>query len=365
MSHNFHPIKIEKIKKETEDAVSIYFYVPTDLQDIFKYTSGQYLTLKLVVNGEELRRPYSICTSPVENKLGVNVKRVDRGKVSNYLNDQAANLDHIELMAPDGRFVIDARADYKRDHYFFSAGSGITPIISMIKTLLEEEPKSSAYLLYGNKNEESIIFKSELEALSEKYKGQFYMMNILSQPKKEKAGGLKGLFGKSKSSWRGLTGRIDSNSITELLNEYPSKTGNNIFYICGPGDMIDKTSEILLAKGYNEDTIKREYFTAADAGEQGETTGTSGAVKVNLEGKAYNIVVPADKTILEVLIANGVDAPFSCTSGACSTCVAKVNSGKVNMDACHALDDDEIENGYILTCQAHPEGSGVEITYEA
>jgi len=365
MSHNFHPLKIEKIKKETKDAVSIYFDVPSDLQDTFKYTSGQYLTMKLTVNGEELRRPYSICTSPVENKLGVNVKRIEGGRVSNYLNDNAASIETIELMAPEGRFVVKTSPDYKRDHYFFCAGSGITPIISMIKTLLEEEPKSCAYLLYGNKNAESIIFKEELDQLAEKYQGQFHKMNILSQPKKEKATGLKGLFGKSISNWKGLTGRIDSGSITELLNEYPSKTGNNTFYICGPGDMIDKTSEILLSKGYNEDQIKREYFTAADGDNTDTANATSGAVKVNLEGKVFSVVVPADKTILEALIADGVDAPFSCTSGACSTCVAKVNNGKVNMDVCHALDDDEIEDGYILTCQAHPEGAGVEITYEA
>jgi ring-1,2-phenylacetyl-CoA epoxidase subunit PaaE len=364
MSNTFHSLSLKKTVQETSDTISIYFDIPDSLKSNFSFVPGQYLTLKVKVNGEELRRPYSICSANFESDLAVTVKRVEGGRVSNWLNDKAASISSIEVMEPDGNFVIKLNPDLKRNHVFICAGSGITPVMSMIKSTLEDEPKSSCYLLYGNTNEDSIIFESELQKLSAKYEGQLFVKHTLSKPKTKKAGGLKGIFGKKKSNWSGWTGRINGSKLEEFLNEITARSPKDQYYLCGPGTMIDDMKSALKSREVNSDQIHNEYFTTADTGKEKANAGSQGDVEVVLNKQTVKVFVSKEKTILEALVDAGFDPPYSCTSGACSTCVAKVISGSVEMDACHALDDDEIKDGYILSCQAHPSSTNVKISYD-
>ena len=364
MSQDFNTLRIAKIVSETDEAKSIYFEVPEQLKEAYQFKAGQYLTLKFTIDGKEVRRAYSICVSPLEGKLGVNVKRVKNGLVSNYVNDHLKEGQEVEVMTPDGKFGIDLRDDYHRDFYFFTAGSGITPVVSMIKTILEEEPKSRIHLCYGNRNENSIIFKEEFDRLAEKYKGQFSLTHTLSKPNREKAGGLKGMFSKGKISWQGWQGRIDGPMIDKFLAEHPKQGKETHYFVCGPGAMIDTILDYLEGKGVGSDRLHSEHFSAAVAPSMAIDSGIASNVKVTLNGTTHEIKVPSDKTILDVLIDEKIDAPYSCTSGACSTCMGKKVSGEVTMDACYALDDSEVEEGYILVCQSRAVSPEVEITFD-
>ncbi|MBT8232544.1 MAG: ferredoxin--NADP reductase [Saprospiraceae bacterium] len=367
MSNTFNSLKVLDKINETIDSCSFLLSIPEDLKDVYNFTSGQYITVSVNINGEEQRRAYSIFTSPSEDKFGFTVKRVDGGKVSNFLIDEVSIGGTLDIMAPEGKFILEPNVDLSRDHYFIAGGSGITPIMSMIITLLEEEPLSTAYLLYANRNENNIIFEKALNWLTEKYKDQLIVTYILSQPNREKTGGLKGLFSKGKTTWTGLTGRINKKCLANFLNDNPSKSKNDYFYLCGPGGLIETAEEFLKSKGIDSSKIKREYFSNAHEQKSGTQTEMSGecTADVQLNGEKFQINIPGDKTVLEALLDQGKDAPYSCTSGACSTCIAKVSKGKVEMDACFALDDDEIEKGFVLACQARVKTPELEINFDA
>jgi ring-1,2-phenylacetyl-CoA epoxidase subunit PaaE len=363
MSHEFHKLTVKKVVEETDQSKSIYFDIPDNLKDDYKYRAGQYLTLRFDVNGKEERRSYSLCTSPTEGDYGVNVKRVKKGLISNHINDTLKAGSHVDVMTPDGKFTLDLVEHKQRDFYFFASGSGITPIISMIKTILEEEPKSTCHLLYGNTNEDCVIFKNELEQLASKYTGQFIYQQTLSKPNREKSGGLKGLFSKGKMNWSGWVGRIDKSKVDQFLGDYPKKSVEAHYLVCGPGAMIDTIIDHLEGKGIDNEFLHTERFVSTKP--VGTAAGVGATVKVTLAGKQYEVTVPSDKTILDALIDEKIDAPYSCTSGACSTCVAKVHSGEVSMDVCYALDDSEVKSGYILACQARCQSDVVELTFES
>ena len=366
MDHSFYTLKIVDLKKETADTVSVTFSVPEELKGTFEYTQGQYLTLKFDINGESFRRSYSMCSAPIEENITVTVKRVKGGKVSNYINSKLKQGDEVEVMPPQGRFFTDLNPDQRKSYYLIGAGSGITPLFSILKSILEEEPQSTVYLLYGNRNEDSIIFYPALKELSEKYTGQLFVEHILSQPNREKSKGISGLFSKGKITWEGKVGRINRSVVRNFLADYPMNNRTAEFFVCGPGDMIDAVSEELMAQDIDKKHIHHERFvTAAEAAKVKPMDGKDGAnLKVKLDGRAIEVAVPAGKTILNVLLDEKYDPPYSCTSGACSTCMAKVINGTVKMDVCYALDDDEVAEGYILTCQAHPTSSEVEITFD-
>ena len=362
---DFHKIRVAEVITETESCVSILFDIPEELKSEFDFTSGQYLTVKADIAGEEVRRAYSICTAPHEDQLGVSVKIVEGGKMSTYLNTKVEKGDILEIMRPDGRFTLTTLQDTQRDHYFFAAGSGITPVSSMIKSMLEQESKSTAYLLYGNKDEENIIFKNEIESLKEKYEGQIVVEMTLSQPKTEKSTGIMGVLGKKRTSWSGLKGRIDSAKVARFVQENPPKSEHAEYYICGPGAMIETVQTTLMGNGVDKSNIHKEYFTSGDGSTADLSQASGGSIlHAKLGGKSIELAIAKNKTLLDTMLDAGHEAPYSCTSGACSTCMAKLTKGTVEMEACFALDDDEIADGYILTCQAHATSSEVEVNFD-
>ncbi|NJL77596.1 MAG: 2Fe-2S iron-sulfur cluster binding domain-containing protein, partial [Saprospiraceae bacterium] len=239
-----------------------------------------------------------------------------------------------------------------------------TPLMSILKTVLEEEPKSVVYLLYGNRGEEDIIFKTTLDRLTQRYEGQFKVTYTLSQPRREKQKGIGGWFAKGTTQWDGAIGRIDAPMIKKFLQESPAQGKQVEYFICGPGDMITSVERTLKNNGVAEEYIHAEYFTT-NASDIQSIKGTANAqVTVHLNGSTIEIEVPSSQTILTALLKAGYDPPYSCTSGACSTCIAKTLQGQVKMDVHYAIDDDEVASGFILTCQSHPMTEKVEITYE-
>lgn len=362
----FHSLKISKIVQETPTAITIFFDIPQEIKSDFQYEAGQYLTIKATIRGKEIRRAYSICTTPVGQELAVTVKKVSQGLMSNYLHDQVREGEFLELMTPQGHFVVRPDHARERDYYFIAAGSGITPVMSMIRTILEEEPKSRCHLLYGNKNESEIIFKSQIESLLKKYEGQFTSEVILSQPLVRKEGGIGGLFAKKVIEWKGKTGRITPDTFKAFKQDNLPASKDVHYLICGPGDMILKLESHLKEAGTDPHCIHREFFTAASDQKEDKkhAAATVSSMQVTLQGQTFELEIPASKTILDVLVDAKKDPPYSCTSGACSTCMAKVTDGKVSMDSCYALDEDEVAAGYILTCQARPLTEKVEITFD-
>jgi ring-1,2-phenylacetyl-CoA epoxidase subunit PaaE len=360
MSKGFHKLSVQKVTKETNDTVTLTFEIPAELKNEYSYKPGQYLTLKFNLRGSDVRRAYSMSSAPHEEGISVTVKRVKDGLVSNHINNNVQKGTEIDVMVPDGRFVPKINDENKKAYYLFGAGSGITPLMSIIKTVLEREPMSYVYLLYGNRNEDCIIFRSELEELAKKYDGQFIVTHTLSAPKKVKSG----FFSKAKITWEGKIGRIDSKLVSSFLEENKSIHKDAEYFICGPGGMIDTVENFLVEKGIDTKSIHTERFVNASQAEKKEEKGAGAKLTAQLDGKTIQTDLKPGKTILDALLDAGADAPYSCTAGACATCMAKVLKGEVKMDACYALDDSEVEKGFVLTCQAHPTTAEVEVNFD-
>lgn len=354
----FYSLPVTGKKQETEDAVSISFLIPDNLKDKFQYKAGQYLTLEVDVNGQKLRRAYSLCSCPLtDDQLTVTVKKVEGGQVSTKLNGPLQLGQSIMVLPPEGRFTPEISATNKKQYVLFAGGSGITPMMSIIKTVLKAEPNSVISLLYANRNKHSIIFKEELEALTKSEKARFEMVLALDKADLFWSGGIKGQ----------LTADVVKKQVSKL-----DKPGfEKAYYICGPAGMMDTVKNGLTGMGVSSDLIHIEYFTAPIAQnpetEQASPVAATAAegtqLKLTLNGKTHDIFVKPKKTILAAAQDAGFDPPYSCEAGICSTCMAKVTSGKVRMVQNNILTEKEVANGYVLTCQALCESAEVSVEY--
>jgi ring-1,2-phenylacetyl-CoA epoxidase subunit PaaE len=349
----FHTLKVKDIKRETSESVSVSFDVPPQQQPEFQFKQGQYITLKLKINGEELRRSYSLCSSPYgEKELRVAIKEVASGKMSTYINRELKVGNSIEVMTPMGNFYTLLSGNQTKNYVLFAGGSGITPMMSILKSILYVEKQSKITLIYANKNEESTIFKSEIDTITSN-NSNLKVVYVFDQP----ASKLSDL----------QTGVITPEKAMALIENYGGVNADE-YFICGPGPMMENVKNTLEKLKIKKEKIHIEYFTSViEAVNKAETGGNVNAkIKVLQYGieTEFNLET-SSISILEAAIEAGVDAPFSCKGAVCCTCRAKVLEGKVKMNANFALTDAEVEEGFILTCQAHPITENVVIDYDA
>ncbi len=352
----FHTLKVKDIKRETADAVSVAFEIPPQQQPEYQFKQGQYITLKMTIGGEEIRRSYSLCSSPYDKELRVAIKAVKGGKMSTYINSELKVGTSIDVMTPMGSFYSVLSGGNKKNYLLFAGGSGITPMMSIIKSVLYVEKQSTITLIYANKNEESAIFRNELDALVSA-NPNLKVVFVFDMPV-TKISELQ-------------TGLITSEKAKALIENFGGTTADE-YFICGPGPMMENVKVSLENLKIAKEKIHIEYFTAViDAVNKAENnTATTGNVKAKVTVLQYGIETNFDLqttsiSILDAAIEAGVDAPFSCKGAVCCTCRAKVLEGKVKMDANFALTDAEVEEGFILTCQAHPITEKVVIDYDA
>ena len=354
MTPKFHTLKIADVRTETEDTVSIRFEVPEILTEAYHFQAGQYLTLKSEVDGEEIRRSYSLCSAPYEHEWRVAVKQVYAGKFSTFANTKLKVGDELEVMTPMGNFKFDPKPTAKRFFALFAAGSGITPILSIAKTILKEEPNSEVDLFYGNKNVGSIIFKEEIEALKNLYMDRLRVIHVLSR---ENLGNPL------------QKGRIDREKADHLHKGFLTSLSIDGVYICGPESMILDVKDSFIANGLEVSKIHFELFTSP--GRKQETPLSepveeiSSAVKIIIDGDTFDIpLTSTGENILDAAHKAGADLPYACKGGVCCTCKAKIISGTARMDVNYGLEKDEIEAGYILTCQAHPTSENLIVSFD-
>lgn len=357
MSVHFHPLKVAEIVPETAEANSIRFEIPPELREAFAFRAGQHLTLRATINGEEVRRNYSLCTAPAETDWMVTVKRIGSGVFSNWVGDQLKAGDTLEVMVPHGSFTTDFDSGAKRHLVGIAGGSGITPVMSLIKTLLREEPQSRFTLLYGNRDSSSVIFLEALAALKDKHLGRLEIYHFLDQEEQD-----IDLF----------NGMLNRERLEEAIAALvPDAVDVDGWFICGPGPMMDAAEGALLDRNIPKDRIHIERFTADRPAEavakeiaQLQTQAEGVTVAVTLDGRTRRVPFTAGN-ILDSARASGLPAPFACKAGVCATCRAKVTKGKVEMAARYGLTDEEVAAGYVLTCQSVPLGDGVAVDYDA
>jgi len=346
----FKKLAIQEIKQETNKAVSIVFNIPTELAKELEFIAGQYITIRATIEDKEIRRSYSICSSPESNELRVLVKQVEHGVFSNYAIQKLKEGDILEVSPPEGKFILQTATSHQRNYVAFSAGSGITPVMSMIKSVLLKEIHSTFVLVYGNKTAEDTIFKSEIDSLLEQYPDRFFVKYVFSQK----------LLGDA------ILGRIDKSIVNLILKNKFKNTTFDGFYLCGPEPMIEVVTNTLKENGILASKIHFELFTSIY---------TSGAITAkNLDGNTQITVILDDEEttfemskkqlVLTAALDEDLDAPYSCQGGICSSCIAKVTEGKAIMDKNSILTDDELNDGLILTCQAHPTTEKITIDFD-
>lgn len=352
----FHTLTIKDIRQETADCVSVAFDVPTELKTEFDFIPGQYLTLRATVNGEDIRRSYSICSSPINEDLRVAIKQVPEGKFSTYANQNLQVGETMQVMTPMGNFHSEIVENQQKNYVGFAAGSGITPILSILKTVLIKEPESRFTLFYGNKTMDSIIFHEEIERLKNIYMNRLSVHHILSR---ESLG------------VQLYKGRIDADKCQSFCNLFIDPKSVDEYFICGPEQMIHAVKDTLADVGVDKKKIHFELFTTAGATKKKvlkkESTVPSfdSQITIVLDGDQFNFPIQSDgENILDVALENGADLPFACKGGVCCTCRAKVLEGEVEMDVNYALEEDEVADGYVLTCQAHPKTDKVVVTFD-
>ncbi|MGV0924375.1 1,2-phenylacetyl-CoA epoxidase subunit PaaE [Empedobacter tilapiae] len=359
MAINFHPLRVKNVKRETADCVSVTFDVPEELNNEFKFKHGQYLTFKNFHNNEEIRRSYSICSSPLDNELRVAVKKIEDGIFSTYMNDLVKAGDILEVMTPQGNFFTELDENNKKIYVGIVAGSGITPVLSIVKTVLKAEPNSQFVLLYGNRNKGSIIFKEEIEAMKNTYMERLSVYNILSR---------------ETADAEILSGRIDKEKIQYFLENIidPRQVGE--VFLCGPEEMILSSREAFIEAGVDSKKLHFELFFSETAEAKKverqnaaiKSDDTISKVTIQLDATSLQIDLGYNgDTILDAALQNGADLPYACKGGVCATCKCKVLKGEVEMDINYSLEPDEIERGFVLACQSHPRSEEVVVDFDA
>ncbi|MBA2250074.1 MAG: phenylacetate-CoA oxygenase/reductase subunit PaaK [Chitinophagaceae bacterium] len=356
MALHFHTLTVKDIRRETADCISVEFDIPQNLQQQFNFTQGQSITIRKFINDEELRRSYSICSSPFENELRVAIKKVNNGLFSTFANTQLKKGDALEVMPPSGNFNTALVTTHKKNYLAFAAGSGITPVISIIKTTLAAEPRSNFTLVYGNRNTSSIIFKEALENLKDKYLERFSIIYVLSRERME-----------AEINY-GRIGREKCEQFSQVIN---FKTTDEIF-LCGPEEMIFGVKDFLEIKGFNKKNIHYELFATPlrksvniQTVSSTETNMQTSGITVKLDGRSFDFDLDYNSNnILDAALAQGADLPFACKGGVCTTCRAKLVEGKVEMEVNYGLEEDEVAAGFILTCQSHPRSEKVVVDFD-
>lgn len=342
---SFYKLSIQKITKETEDAVSILFNIPTELKKAFSFIAGQYVTLKATINGSEVRRAYSICASPNSNELKVVVKAVKNGLFSTYATTVLKDGDMLEVSIPEGKFVLNPETD--KNYIAFAAGSGITPVISMIKDVLENQQSSTFTLIYGNKTADKTIFKNQLDTLKNEHKN-FNLQYVFSQ--------------ESVDNYK--FGRIDKGIVNYFIKNIYNTISFDAAFLCGPEEMINVVSETLQNNNFDRDAIFFELFTASTDQNSVDIPDGKAEITVLLDDEESTFIMDKSDNILAASLRNDLDAPYSCQGGVCSSCLGKVTEGKAVMTKNSILTDGEIEDGFVLTCQAHPTTSKIVIDFD-
>jgi ring-1,2-phenylacetyl-CoA epoxidase subunit PaaE len=359
LATHFRPLRVKDIRRETADCVSVSFEIPEAWQEEFRYTQGQNVTVRTTLDGEEIRRSYSICSSPSEQELRIAIKRQDYGKFSTFANSKLKKKTVLDVLPPTGRFYTNLDPVQKNNYLAMAAGSGITPIISIIKTTLASEPRSSFTLIYGNRTRSSIIFREQLEGIKNRYMDRFSIHHILSR---------------EKSDAPAHEGRIDEKKCSELFQKLPSLRHSDQFFICGPEQMIVTVKNWLELHGVQKSRIHFELFTVPGQNNElstakpvsdKKTEEKSSHVTIRQDGISFDFDLDFDgEPILEAALSQGADLPFACKGGVCATCRAKLLEGKVEMDNNYALEPEELEAGFILTCQSHPRSRTVRIDFD-
>jgi ring-1,2-phenylacetyl-CoA epoxidase subunit PaaE len=359
VAKHFRPLTISDIRNETPDCISVSFHIPDEWKEEFKYQAGQNITLRSIINGEEVRRSYSICSGPHENELRIAIKKVEEGLFSSHAHRQFKPAQVLNVLAPTGNFYLPLQAENKKHYVAFAAGSGITPVISILKTILKEEPFSRFTLVYGNRNRSSVIFREELLAIKNYYPERFQLIPVFSREKMDAPV---------------FEGRIDAAKSEMIFKQIVPLAPDQEYLLCGPAPMIFSVRSWLLDQKVSEKKIHYELFS--DPGESGaalkkiipgkkEFSQEKSLVTIRLDGVSADYQIPVEgPSILEAAIQAGADLPYACRAGVCASCRAKLLKGKVIMDQNYALADEELDQGFILTCQSHPASEKIEIDFD-
>jgi ring-1,2-phenylacetyl-CoA epoxidase subunit PaaE len=356
LTPRFHTLSVRDIRRETTDAVSITFTIPDALQTDFGYQAGQYLTLRATLEGEDLRRSYSICSAPDDGELRIAVKQVPGGAFSTWVNTELKPGDRIEVMTPTGRFGTVPPGEGPRTHVGFAAGSGITPILSIIRATLAREPESRFFLFYGNRTSNDMLFREALEELKDRYLNRFSVFHVLSREQQD---------------IDILNGRLDRAKLERLLRHLVPAAAIDHAYVCGPTEMSEEIDATLRDLGLTEEQIHIERFVSAHGGRPRAAPPPIAAqqaaciASLVVDGARTDVPVAAGEAVLDAALRAGLDLPYACKGGMCSTCRARVVEGAVEMALNYSLEPWELKAGFVLTCQAHPTTDRVVIDYDS
>lgn len=351
----FHRLAINDLKRETPDAISMTFAIPDELAGDYAFMPGQYLTLRTMMDGEEVRRSYSICSSPDDRELRIAVKKVDGGAFSSWALDELKSGDELDVMTPTGRFGVAHAPGEARVHVGFAAGSGITPIISIIRGILAREPNSRFFLFYGNRSTNGILFREALEELKDRFMGRLSVFHVLSQEEQD----LPVLYG-----------RLGREKVELLLRAMVPAAAVDHVFVCGPVAMSEEIEATCVDLGIPADRIHVERFVSGLGGKPrpkvqiAPEAPPKAIASLIVDGKRKDVPIAEGEAILDAALRAGVDLPYACKGGMCSTCRAKVVEGETQMDVNYSLEPWELEAGFVLTCQAHPVSERIVVDYD-